>query len=838
MEKLSEEFLLIAGNIIQVEDDMLKFDAIFEVHRLMVHQDIFLWFLQRLHEFEHPYTRGIAIGKIADIIHTSWNNISPELYDQISEEFFNSIFTDPNYDRPDLRLKIYQIEADIIHQFYPERWPTFFSEIVQVPKPRLYGFLAQFNISMYSNASIMFRDNSKLQQSMLTDGSQLLLLQTVLNDTANNEPGAATAISNLVEWIDQSIIYNLGVIQTFFNLLDEEDTCEEAILCILNFIKREHPVDQLSDFIEETGIAERLLTIVQQPVSVSVSKNIAEIVEHFASLDLGEPFYEIGKILFMSENVEVNGKATEYIRAYAAEHEESIEEIAELSLTKILQVIENPTAEQDILIKKPLSILTSLAAAGASLSDNLLSIAKEVDYEENMAGCAAIIAALMLFFQDSKDIDSLISVVNTFEHLLEIPPPYNFSHLSAISNYATLSKPLLNKPECTDFAISLFEQCVRVASNYDLALGNENIENIFQAINLIAKYHTENVLQLDEIAQILNCFIESKDRILLQTANFIISALDESERAEKYEECLNYFLECIQEDAENSNKNCFSPIFEFIGEMNLSDCDALIPEVTEFFEQTNEIIAADRSAYALYVRSSVKILGTDAFRFFWDSIKSIEWEAFTAIAEASLTIDDQEEILIITNVLLEKIRTVPLSQQKNRPRNNESLMAEEMYIACVRFFMRSGVFPLLDNNGQHSVIRAINDVISTLMPSYELMTEIIVFMDTIITPENLELTLVHSNLLTLMLSPRKKPSADREACKALTEVYIDFSHKQAMMNPAVFVNSADRAYTGQLPTTMRMDYFVTVATEDPVEYEQKKAQLIELILASYDLGEE
>ena len=85
---------------------------------------------------------------------------------------------------------------------------------------------------------------------------------------------------------------------------------------------------------------------------------------------------------------------------------------------------------------------------------------------------------------------------------------------------------------------------------------------------------------------------------------------------------------------------------------------------------------------------------------------------------------------------------------------------------------------------------------------------------------------------------RKKPAADKDSCRTLLGVYIDFSHKQALMNPAVFVNSADRAYTGQLPTPMRMDYFVTVATEDPNEYVRKKAQLIELILASYDLGEE
>ena len=83
----------------------------------------------------------------------------------------------------------------------------------------------------------MVRDIDGLKQHMLEDRSQLLLLETVLNDIEQNVPNSVQAIYHLVELVDISILNSAEIIQRLFNLIQQPQNVEYGILCFINFIQ-------------------------------------------------------------------------------------------------------------------------------------------------------------------------------------------------------------------------------------------------------------------------------------------------------------------------------------------------------------------------------------------------------------------------------------------------------------------------------------------------------------------------------------------------------------------------------------------------------------------------
>ena len=839
--EMNEELILIAGNIVQPEDPLAQFDAIQAVQRYMRDTSNFGWLLENLHTVEHQYSREIILSHIADHTHNNWGSIDSRFHEHLVQEFFTEIFRDENFtSQSQLLYKIYEIQADMVFQFYPETIPNLFQEIVLVPKQHFYGFLSHFRNSLYPNSSIMRRDIDGIKQTMLDDGSQMLLLETVLKDIEAGVPDAIQAISSLVEWIDISILNSMEIVQKLFSIIQMPGCVEDGLLCFINFFKRPNSPETLAEFISSTDIASALEQILSGEISQKAALNAAELINvmvgPLVQTEIADQFLDSAKFLFQYNDIYVTQKIRPFLAEYVLSHTDSVEDISNLSLEKILAVIEAKQADQDLAMQDPLMLLKASAivarSISSSLTEQIMTLSSQLDPAENMPGCATLLAALV---KSVTNTDPQVEIVQMFRGLLEIDAEIDSSYFIAISCYCKLASPYIKDPANREFAIELFRVGANLAINYDAEINTQYHDYLLDTLTKITNNDPEGVFEIDGINDIICSFISSGQDKLRKMASTLSSKLPPDDRVELYSACLTAFSEQIGE-LEKPSTTTIHPIFDFIYGMNLTDCDAFKPYLKEFFAATKAIPDQDHTTYLpMYVKAVVRTLGIDGFELFWESLGNLDWSVLGEIADAAIGLENPEDLVRVFDLLIRQIHTLPLKSDKLN--QDDDLSFSDFHIKCAQFFMRSGVYQLLNEEGQNEVIGEFSDIISNLEASYSIICEIIDFQDQILTERNIPIMMVNSAILAYIFSKKEKDYNERAQAEELLYKYLNFSRHQIAINREAYVSMVDNAYKdSSISTSIRVEYSEIALIEDDDEFQAKAHEFVEAILQSYKKG--
>ena len=840
MTAISENLILIAGNIVQPEDPLTKLDALSLVNDFFKDVQNMSWFLENLHTVEHEYTRGIILGNVADHIHTSWANIDPALYEQLIQEFFTEIFSDEHYMQKQFLCKIYQIQADLVYQFYPETIPHLFQEIVLVPKPHFYGFLSSLALSLHANSSIIYRDIDGLKQRMLEDGSQMLLLSTVLNDVEQGVADAVQAVSSLVEWVDISILNSLEIVQKLFSLIHIPACVEDGILCLLNFLKRPNSPESLAEFITQTDIAVTLEQILNENVTQKTALNIATLIVimvcPLVETEIADMFFNSAKFLLGYDDMNVSSQIIKFWKPYVKSHPDKAEDIANITLEKILAVIESEKPDKDIALQDPLSLLKSTAMVAKSLTEQMLTLSTQLDPSENMSGCAALLAALVKSISDNEP-QLEMETIKLFRGLLEVEVSgMESSYFIAIACYSKMAGPYIDDPQNKEFAIELFRVGANVAITYNDDICTLYHNYLQDTLIKITNSYPADIFEIDGIDDIICSFISSGQEKLLKMAITLSHELPTDDRMELYTSCLTAFNEELS-SAEILTSKAVRPIFEFITGMNIQDCDSIKPGIREFLVSTKTIPEQNRNFLPLYVKAAVKTLGVDSFDLFWDSVNALEWDIIGEIAEAAIGIENPEELLKIGEMLLSRLHLVPIQNIGMYPVSDQELSFTDFHIKCALYFMRSGVYPLMNEEGQLAIINELSDIISQINISYDLTSEILDFEDSVMNERIMAATMVNSKIMGYICSKKEKDYKERSQAEALLYKYFRFSRHQIAISKEIYTGLIDRAYRGSLiPPSLRMEYSEIALLEDDDEFEAKVHEFIQHLLQRYTLG--
>ena len=835
--EINEDAFLIVGGIIQPEDPLMRLDVLSAINSFSRDVSNLKWFLDNLHGIQHEYTRGVFLGYISDHVHTSWTNIDPSIHEQLVQEFFTSIFEDENFMKPQFLYKIYQIQADMVFQFYPETMPTLFQEIVSKPKPHLYGFLDHLAISLHSNSSIIFRDIDGLKQHMLEDGSQMLLLETVFNDVEQGIEGSIQAVSSLVEWVDITILNSIEIVQRLFALVQQPATIDGGILCLLNFLKRPNSPDTLAEFISETEIAPTLEQVIAAGVTEKAALNICELiivlVQPLIHTEVADLFLESAKALLEFDSTNVTSKIVPFLKEYVQNHTENSEAIANMALEKILAVIETHGADQDLALQSPLMLLKATALVASSLTEQMMTLSSELDPSENMDGCAAILAALVKAITDN---DPQMEIVQMFREILEIEPEENNSYFIAISCYAKLASPFVKDPSNSEFAIELF----KVGANAALAFADE-ISTVYHdylqdTLMKIASSNPSGVFEIEGIADVICAFISSGQEKLLKIAITLSSQMSAEDRSELYSSCLSGFGEQLGSEDGVSNKTIRN-VFDFIYGMNLEDCDAIKPMVGSFLAAAKTFPESNHSYLPIFVKAAVKTLGAESFELFWDSIGVLDWTVIGDVAEAAIGLEDNDVLLQIGEMLITKLHTVPLKVQSNTPVSDDELSYSDFHIKCALFFIRSGVYPLLNEEMQMSVIGEFSDIISNIVATYEVIGEILDFQDQVLTEKSIPIMMVNSAILAAILNSKEKEYDEKDRAATLLYKYLNFSRHQICICKDAYTKLVDDAYKGTgISPSLIVEYSEIASIEDDDLFKARSDAFVKDALKSYTIG--
>lgn len=840
--QINEEIILIASRKIPENENVTLLDALTILGEFQQTDLSFLWFLENLHKFQHNATREVAIGEIEKKLNDTWMSVNPNLYSSLIAEFMENIFLDKNFCTNAFLYKIYNIQALIIQQLYPSFHPDFFHTLIKYPKDRFYGFLRAFNHSMEQNSSIMLKDPERIKSATLENGSQQLLVQTILNDISNGVEGSYSALGTIVEWIDQDLITSSGIIGILFQHLNSLKLADDGLISLKNYLKRNHPLDILADFIRSTPIIQALTNLVNSDISNITSKNICELLKVLVLPLIDTPlainFLEIENTLFMKPWFNVCADAADFLGKFFDFHREFAENIVDSCLTKLTETIKTPSPEQDLVLKKVISVVTSLSQKELTLSTILLEIASQIDPVQNPEGCATILTAISEVDFSNDSTEHLIQVLNLFRPLLSVRLPIKSVHFIAIANYSKLMIPIILKNNYVESALELFKTCSLVALNVSLDTREITTEYLLNSLMEISKNFSKRILSIDGIIDIVVELIKSKIPELLLTASHVLYVSNAQIREEIYISSLKQFLEVISDAKLSTNIKLLKAQYCFISNMNFLDINSDFNSILkDFFSNVKEYV--NKNTYSNYVNASIKTLGVDSFQFFWDDLKYLDKKVYIAIAKVAQLLEKVEDRCHVALLLLDYSHSISLSEYRSRSRSDDEITNELFYSACLEFFIKSDVFHHLEFERQKEILFLVGETVSKTILSYELIIDVTLFLNCAANEQTLPFMLFLCKNLGLIFSHRPKPKKDIEKAKEFLHRILCLSRKQLKINPNLFFRTTEKSYRGsQISAALRLEYIRCASCESDEEFERRAAALENEMLKTYTISDD
>lgn len=832
--EMSEELLLIYGKKMNCDNLDVQMEVFFFVPAFLNNVNNLDWFLNNLHGFKHPYSREISLGYVTQFIHGSWNMINPALHEQIVTEFFTNIFNDPNYMLPAFLPKIYDTQADLVHVFYPDVIPNIFQEIVKYPKEHLYGFLNAWKYSLYQNSSVFIRNHDLILQKMLEDGSQMLLIQTVIGDLDKNVSGSTKAFATLVEWMDSSVLSCLSILSGIMSLFQIPSAIDYGIMSLTNYMKRPDSIDAIADFLNSSQIVGIINNIISNSCSEQTAMYICDLLNAMVlpiiHTDEAIQFFDIAKVLFLS-SVKISNKISDFLEVFARTHPESAGDIANATLEKLLEIIKSERPDKDLEMVNPLKLLKSITTE--NLAQDFITLSSQISPSENIEGCAAILACITDIINNQPEI------VTMFNAILDLDASTESPYVIALGCYAKISIPFIRQANNIEFALNLFNRCAQTV----ILLHQESVSHIddhlLKVISIVCKLYPEAVFNIEGFEDFIVAFITSGKALLLEAARSVSNQLPVEARNEIFVACANHFGE-IFGDLTTLNNDSITPIFDFIAGMNLDSCDqAVYATLAEFITAAKSLPDANKLYLSPYARAAVHVMGTEGFPLFWDMIGVLDWEVFASVAEAAVNLSNPEDIATIGRIIISKLTTVPTGNELPIHSSDSCEMFKQFHTSAALFFIRSNCFNLLEDGEKQQVICLFSDVLARFDATYAVVAEIITFENTILSPENYQLMVVSSATVAYILSPEQKEFDERNSAADLLRKYFAFSRHLAMIDRSLFLDCTSGACQGSvLRPAKRQEYSDIVCIEDDAEFAARVEAFIAEAMETFVVGME
>lgn len=761
---LSEELIVLCHNreALRNNDDALN--ALTTLKKANDYPS-FEWCLKNLHNFQTNEGRVFAIQNIYDFVSSSWHQIPESIYPLFIEELFTKIWQDPNFQDKSYHITIFKTQNLAIYGLYPKYWPNFFDFLLDSPKPILYGFLSSFNYSVYDRASTSRRNIVGLLNSCLKDGSQVKILQVVINDVLNRVENASKSLISTVEWVDLSLLLNSDLISLFIQLLSQSDTCKTGLNIFISIFHR--PLAQ--DFLYELVNGLQLTNIIHQIVAGSegdkeiiilCSQLLFTAYSKLVSSQLSSLFELISNVAELSMNLFMFPieKSTTFnyrlLMSIFTYYPLFSTRYFPMLITKISSSIALNSEDADSITQTSLKLFFNSAnTSGIDVIPHLISLSSGLNPNENIVETATLLAALkMVFFtQNEKENNLTASFAQMFSPLLSVQPPFLPAHFVAMSNYLQLIQPMLHEFD-PNFRAQFFIKCIELVMTKEcINSAKSDRNNLLEGIYEVCKANPELISAIPNVKEMLPSFVQTGEISLIKSASLIVSTLTAEERFQFYSQILQFFAVYLNFSTVNQTEkvpessNYYDQFIISYDSRTLSvlhfwilaKCDDLIqlkPALIEFFtifyNEKNDIVNTEE-LFHYFCEASVKALGTDAFPIFWNTSNYMnDFECATIIIRASFDLlknpPFDEKVSLIFQ-LMNNVFGLKNHSSRIMMMSDEVIQKNDFYETSAKFLLM--IIPNLQQNSNElplSISRLMDLILSMKLPNL-MMNNIILF---------------------------------------------------------------------------------------------------------------
>ena len=613
--ELSEELILVSKGEIPEPPGLSVVSALTWIDRLSLRVDSLHWCLSNLHSLRHECCREFAVGLIDSFVAKNWNEIPAEWYGLLVSELFANLFCDRDFQAPPFLHKIYKVQAVVASRLYPRVWPDFFRVLVTAQSAHLFGFLSEFNLSLYDRSDDDLRE---FENATLVDGSQELVLTTIITDVVNGNSEACEALASTVEWMDFNLLLSEHYLERFFQMLEHEHSLVHGLRILTHIFRKSMASEVRLELVESSDLAGRLELVLHKTKDADVCECMANlvlasarpIVYHEVSLK----FVTVAMNLYSLPLLNVTSTIKVFLDALL----ESFPKIAGTLLDRLLNKIQDTIAlrseSTDQILTFSLSLLLQACSkVDESVVDQFVSLLQRIDQVENVVGIATLLSSLKAVLELNDKTELRIRIATLCVPILRIPPPYGPPHFIAVTNYGLLVEPCFHSLDHGLIA-ELFCQSVR------LVMGNETTtENSFERasliemVNMLCTNHPQLLLQIPGVEKAILSFIHSGGAELLSSASSMLRYVEPNARMQMYHHSLQVFAERLKTSPRSP-----SFVIAFLSPINLRGCEKFAPELLSFVEHLQGPCLNDTALYSSFVEAATSALGPSVFPVLWN----------------------------------------------------------------------------------------------------------------------------------------------------------------------------------------------------------------------------
>ena len=609
--ELSEELILVSKGEIPEPPGLTVVSALTQIERLSLKVDSLQWCLSHLHSLHHECCREFTVGLIDSFVSKKWNEIPSDWYGLLVSELFTNLFSDSEYQAPPFLHKIYKIQTVVASRLYPRVWPDFFRVLVAAPSAHLFGFLCEFNMSLYDRSDDELRD---FQNATLVDGSQELLLTTIIGDAVNGNAEACEALVSSVEWMDFNLLLSEHYLERLFQMLEHEHSLVYGLKVLTHIFRKSMASEVRLELVESSDLAGRLGLILEKTKDANVCECMANLVLASARPivypEVSLKFVTVAMNLYSLPLLNVTSTIKVFLDALL----ESSPKIAGSLLDRLLNKIQDTIALRaecsDQILTFALSLLLQACSkVDGGVVDQFVTLLQRIDQVENVVGIATLLSSLKAVLELNDKVELRIRIATLCVPILRIPPPYGPPHFIAVANYGLLVEPCFDSLDHGLIA-ELFCQSVRLIMCDETSFERTSL---MEVIGLLCKNHPQLLLQIPGVEKAILSFIETGVSELLSSASAMLRFVDPETRMQIYHHSLQVF-------AERLKTSSWSPscVIGFLLPMNLHGCEKFAPELLSFVASLQGLCLNDAVLYSSFVEAATNALGPSVFPVLWN----------------------------------------------------------------------------------------------------------------------------------------------------------------------------------------------------------------------------
>ena len=125
--------------------------------------------------FEKPEAQDEAFNQIKTFVLVNFHRIPCEIYPMIQTSLFKDILETTRFQEdPGFRKSIHFLQAISMSNLYPEHWPSFWTDLWEMPSDIVTGFLSEFGEIM-DQTRVSLTNSERVLDAMLKDNSLTIL---------------------------------------------------------------------------------------------------------------------------------------------------------------------------------------------------------------------------------------------------------------------------------------------------------------------------------------------------------------------------------------------------------------------------------------------------------------------------------------------------------------------------------------------------------------------------------------------------------------------------------------------------------------------------------------